>query len=232
MEREVVLLFGIAADVVVVYEVGGSHDIERSGGGFLHPHLLVLVNQLSVGQHLHTQLSLKLSLNSLLRHIIYIRSQLMILHRIRSQQGTLAIDGKRQGTLLVCRQVYDENVGSLRGKDSTLVAHAIHRVRRGVQCLGKTQRTTIVLRGSLSRIAERQKDAAHGQIAHTVRTLDEMLVNQSGGLQFAPCKDEVPHLRKCLKRLTTVVLMGRATPERLLVQLDFLYIGLSIDHCS
>ena len=156
----------------------------------------------------------------------------MILHHLRSHQGTLAINGKRQGTLLVGSQVYDEDVGSLRGKDSTLIAHTIHRIARRVQCLGKTQRTTIVLRGSLTGIVERQKDAAHRQIAHTVRTLDEVLVYQSGSLLFPSCEDEFPHLRHALQRLTTVVLMGRATPERLLVQLDFLYIGLSIDHCS
>ena len=78
LERPVVLLIGISADIMIAHEVGSSHDIERRCCGIAHLHTLGLVLHLSVSQHLHAQLGGQLTVNALLSHILNHRSQLVL----------------------------------------------------------------------------------------------------------------------------------------------------------
>lgn len=65
-----------------------------------------------------------------------------------------------------------------------------------------------------------------------MRTWDECLVDESRCLLFSAIEDEFPHLWQILQRFLAIVVMGTATPESLLIQLDILIRGSAIHHTS
>ena len=65
-----------------------------------------------------------------------------------------------------------------------------------------------------------------------MRTWDESLVDEYGGLLFPAIEDEFPHLWQILQGFLAIVVMGTATPESLLIQLDILVRGSAIHHTS
>ena len=79
-------------------------------------------------------------------------------------------------------------------------------------------------------MSELQIEAAHRQETHTVRTLDEFLVDQVLCIPFLTIEDKTAHLSQVLQRGGAVVVVRASTPERLFVQLDFLSFCTSIDH--
>ena len=155
LERTVVLLIGISADIMIVHEVGSSHDIERRCCGIAHLHTLGLVLHLSVSQHLHAQLGGQFTVYSLLSHILNHRGQLVLLYGMCCLQRTLTIHGKREGTLLVGFQMHNDGIVGLRGKDRSLVANPINGISGGVQRFPQTQLSAIVFGGFLTRIVKR-----------------------------------------------------------------------------
>lgn len=72
----------------------------------------------------------------------------------------------------------------------------------------------------------------HRQKAHAMRTWDESLVDESGGLLFPAIEDEFPHLWQILQGFLAIVVMGTATPESLLIQLNIFVRGSAIHHTS
>ena len=65
-----------------------------------------------------------------------------------------------------------------------------------------------------------------------MRSWDEGLVDESRSLLFPAIKVEFPHLWQVLQRFLAIVVMGTATPESLLIQLDILIRGSAIHHTS
>ena len=67
----VVLFRGVAADVLVVHEVRGCHDVDGDIGGIGNRELLIVERHLTVGLHLHTALGSQSAFNAFLLHILH-----------------------------------------------------------------------------------------------------------------------------------------------------------------
>ena len=117
---------------------------------------------------------------------------------------------------------------SQRSKGGTGISYAIHHERsRGNRPL---QVQVAHKLPSLSLILHADVQICHRQEAHTMRTRYEGLVDESRCLLFPAIEDEFPHLWQILQGFLTVVVMGTATPESLLIQLDILVRGSAIHH--
>ena len=144
----------------------------------------------------------------------------------RRIQGNIDI----QGTLSTRLDVANNDAISQRSKGSTGISYAIHHERsRGNRPL-QIQVAHKLL--SLSQIIHGDMQICHRQEAHAMRTWDESLVDESGGLLFPAIEDEFPHLWQILQRFLTIVVMRTATPECFLIQLDILVRGSAIYHTS
>jgi hypothetical protein len=65
-----------------------------------------------------------------------------------------------------------------------------------------------------------------------VRALEEIFVENGVGSLFFAGEDRIANGLKMSLGLWAVIVVGRTTPESLLVELDLLDIRFSIDHCS
>ena len=63
-----------------------------------------------------------------------------------------------------------------------------------------------------------------------MRTFEEVFVDEGMRLFFLPVEDQLAHLLQVFLCLRTVVVMWRAAPEGLLVELNLFRIGFTIDH--
>ena len=77
-----------------------------------------------------------------------------------------------------------------------------------------------------------QFQGTQGQVFHTVRTLEKVLVDKGVGLIFLSVINQLAYPRQISLRLGTVVIVGRTAPERLLIQLNLLGVRSAIDHRS
>ena len=234
----VVLLHRTAADILVVHEVGGGSYIKCSGGGVGHVYLVDAALYLAVGLYQDAALSCQARLDAFLLHTVDNGSQLIdfpvdsLMLRdgkdFRLQLGR-EINVERQRALLAGPQLDDNHIVGQRGEDRTLVFHALIYIRCGGGGIAQVQCPAVFVHVC---VAQLQLQAAHREEAHAVRAFDEVLVEQLGGLALLALEDELPHLRQFCQRLRTVVRVGAAAPEGLLVQLDFLGVSPAIDHGS
>ena len=65
-QRLFVLLFSITAHVVVVHEVGGSHDVERGRGSIVHADAPVFHFHIAIGLNQHLAVGLQPGLDAFL----------------------------------------------------------------------------------------------------------------------------------------------------------------------
>ena len=144
----------------------------------------------------------------------------------RRIQGNIDI----QGTLSTRLDVTNDNAISQRSKGRTSISYAIHHERsRGnrplqIQIAHKLLSLSLVLHGDMQ--------ICHRQEAHAMRSGDEGLIDESSRLLFPTIEDEFPHLWQILQRFLAIVVMGTATPESLLIQLNILVRGSTIHHTS
>ena len=68
------------------------------------------------------------------------------------------------------------------------------------------------------------------EVFHAVRSRNEMLIDEICRHLLFASEDGVAHLFQVSQRLMAVVVVGTARPEGLLVELDFLRVGATIDH--
>ena len=204
----------IARHIVIVHKVGGSAHQDGSLGTIC-PYI-----RHTFGSESRLDAFLVLSLH--LQHYT-IRSllSLMIKRRI---QGNINI----QSTLSTRLDMANDDAISQRSKGGTGISYAIHHERsRGNRPL-QIQVAHKLL--SLSLILHVDMQICHRQKAHAMRTWDEGLVDESSRLLFPAIEDEFPHLWQILQGFLAIVVMGTATPESLLIQLDILVRGSAIHH--
>ena len=136
----VVLLHRIAADVLVVHEVGGGSNIERSGGGIVDAQLVGATLYFAIGLDQYAALSFQAGLDPFLFHtidnggkLIHSTADTLMLRHGKDilLQLTVEIDVELQFSFLRCRQSDDNHLISLRGKDGTFVLHTITDIRGG-----------------------------------------------------------------------------------------------------
>ena len=212
IERLVVLLNGVAADVVVVDVVGGGNDIERGGGGIVDLIRVDLAFYLAIGFNPDAALGLQTSLDALLFDALDNGSQFVDLNALALSyskhiglQLGIEMDIELQLTFFAGRQAYDDGMIGLRGKDGTFVTDTIVGVGGGGQRIGEVQLATIV---GYILMAQRELDGAQRQETHAVRTVEEILIQQLMSLFLATHQRQVAHLLQMLKGLRAVVVVG------------------------
>ena len=125
--------------------------------------------------------------------------------------------------------MHDDGVVGLRGEHRALVSDTFIYIRGGVEGIAQRQLTLVVAHVIVSQF---QFHTSQRQESHAVRPLEEVFVEYGvGGLLFA-CEDRVAYGLQMGLGLKTVIVVGRTTPEGLLVQLYLLFIRLAVDHRS
>ena len=71
---------------------------------------------------------------------------------------------------------------------------------------------------------------AQSEVAHAVRTFNEVLLDELMSLFLVPLKDEFSHLWQVFQRLAAIVVVWRTRPKCLFVKLYLVVHGSSIDH--
>ena len=77
-----------------------------------------------------------------------------------------------------------------------------------------------------------QNQTAQSEVLHTVRSLDELLVDEVLRILLITAEDKVAHLLQVIGRCRTVVVVWTARPEGVLVQLDLINLRAAIDHSA
>ena len=209
-------LGSIARYIVIVHKIGSSTHYDGCLGA-IRPYIRHTFDSKS-------RLDAFLVLSLHLQHYT-IRSLLSLMFKRRIQGN---ID--TQSTLSTRLDMADDDAISHRSKGSTGISYAIHHERSRSNRPLQIQITHKLLRLSLALHADVQ--ICHRQEAHAMRTWDESLVDESSRLLFPAIEDEFPHLWQILQGFLTIIVMGTATPESLLIQLDILVGGSAIHHTS
>ena len=232
----VVLLDGIAADIMVIHKIGGSRDIECRNRSIRHTQLIGTNPHPAIGFHQDAALGLQSGLDAFMVDAIddgcqFIYGCLNAVMRSYSRhfclQRAREVQIERQRSFLACLQPNDDDAVSLRGEDRTFVPYSFIYIRSRSESTGKIQLATIVTHVGM---AELQLYTAQGQKAHAVRSLEKELVQEGMSSFFVTLENQIAHFLKMLLCLRTVIIVRRTAPERFLIELDFLIVRTSIDH--
>ena len=191
-----VLLGSIATNIVIVDEVGSSRDIE---GGFCCPfHLDGLTIHLhsTICFHISTTLCRQCSRNSFLFHTLNGGDERLAFGFHSEWKLTFMRSGETESTLLACLYIHHHNTISQRSNDTTGVLHIIIYIGSRVDGCLQVQFTYIVL---YLLVPELHIETAHREETHSMRTLDELLVDQVFSIPLLAFKDQVAHLGQILQ---------------------------------
>ena len=221
----------MTTDILIVYEVRGSRDINRCGRCLPNGDGLCLITDLTVvGLYPHTAFSTQTGGHTLLFHALHGGHQTVRHHLLMVFQLTLIRDREIQPATLVGLQPDNNHIVGQRSNDLSAIAHAIYLITHTSYRIVEIQVPFIA--GSVAMVPEFQEQIAHRQETHTMGTFEEILFNQPMRLHLPTVEDQLAHLVEMSLRLRTTVLMGRTRPECLLVQLNLFCVWSTIDHRS
>ena len=236
-QRLQVLLRRVSTDVVVIHEVGGSHNVEHGFGGVGHAHRVATGLYASVSANHHSAVGFQPSLYAFLLHTVNSQGK----HAARMARGSrlgsnhlarkkAAQTGRESQTVrLVGRKPYDDGIVGQRCEHRAFVRHAIGLVAGYV--LGRRQIQFSVVAADILMV-ETEFQTAQRQEAHAMRPLEEVFVQQPFGFFFPAGKYQAAHLGQEGFGLWAVIVVGGAAPECLLVQLYLLGVSPAINHGS
>ena len=93
----------IAADVVVVHIVCGSHDEYSGIIGINNANALFAVNNLVIATNYDAAFGIQSSGNTLMLHVLYLCRQLMVAHAMLNLKRNFVSDVKTEFVLSLCR---------------------------------------------------------------------------------------------------------------------------------
>ena len=153
IQRLLVLLLGIAADVVIVDEVRGCHNVERCRRSLADVEPIAAPRCLAVRLEHHFAISLQACLDAFLVNTIdgggeeahlSVPSRDDLAQELKRQLAC-EVDAKRQGALLACLQLTDNDIVGKRGKDCPLVLYIIIYIGSGGCGIAEVQIALVVL---------------------------------------------------------------------------------------
>ena len=200
-----VLTCRIATDIVVIHEVGGCGDEEGCRGCIADRDTLLAIDDLTIREHLQTTFRVETSGHTLMFYTFDEGSQLMPIDLARGFQLAVETDIEGQNTLLTGLDPHDNRIVGLRGKARATIGHTVEGILGGGKRCSKIQLSTIAAGVMIT--MESQFYTTYWQKAHTMRPLDEMLVDQGAGLLLFTFEDQLAHLLQILLRLCTIIII-------------------------
>ena len=141
--------------------------------------------------HLSAALSRQHTLYALLLHILHTGNELAVAHQLLGLQLSIETNGERECSLFVGLDAYNDGIVGLRGKNGAGVAYTFIYIRGRSEGIAQIQFTLVTFHLLVTKV---QLDVSHGQITHTVRSFNKILVNQRSCISLTSFENETLHL--------------------------------------
>ena len=227
--RGVVLGRSVAADVVVVDEVGGSYDEDGGLGGVANDYRAMAVSDAAAhGLHPHATFGREGALDAFVVGALDDGCDAMVADALLRRERAFVGHGEIESAALVGRELNGNHVIGQGGYHLPPVADAADVVADAGDGIVDVE-VALVGRG-VAVVPEFEEYVAQREEAHAMRPTDEILVDELLGLSLLAIEDELAHLLQMALGLRAVVVVRAAGPESLFVELNLFGVGAAIDH--